>query len=191
MKPKIILTASGTLSILALLALSFAAPSESEIERRNSQLKVAQGTANGASETKSPTGTPDTLVGPFQSEVALVDKQWNTIPSSDTKLSQAIEASDLTRGRGLVNQHGAFQGTVSSIYISPSNSITVLNFGARRGEALMAVVYPQNYSKFPDLAGLQGKKVLVEGQFIVYRNGSKEELVEIILTDLNQISIVR
>lgn len=181
MKPKLILATSGALSVVALIVLSLATPSQSQIQARDARLRAAQSGATGASPAS---------VGPFQSEVA-ADKQWNTTSSSDARLSTAIAATDIARGRSLVGQRGAIQGTVTDIFIPPGNSVMIVNFGNSRGDALMAVVKSSNYAKFPPLSKLEGKKVLIEGQFEIYRNRDKNEVIEIVLSDPNQVSVVR
>lgn len=176
MKSKIILATSGALSVVALMALSLVTPSQSQAPDAASKL-AHDGAVNAS-------------VGSFQSEVAS-NKHWNTISSSDARLSTAIAATDVASGRSLLGQRGAMQGTVTSIHIPSSNSITIVRFGRQRNDALMAVVRPTDYTKFPPLSGLEGQKVLIEGLFEIYHNRHDEDLIEVVLNDPSQVSIVR
>lgn len=52
----------------------------------------------------------------------------------------------------------------------------ILDFAPDYHTALTAVVNPDAYAKFPNLAGLAGKRVLIQGKFGAFHNSPQVEL---------------
>ena len=62
----------------------------------------------------------------------------------------------------------------------------ILNFARNYKEALVAVLQPEDYAKFPDMQLLRDKHVLVTGKFVHFKGQT-----EIVLTKPAQVRLVR
>lgn len=122
-----------------------------------------------------------------KSQASLAAKtDFAVIAPTDPGLAKATAATDLDAVRKLSGKEGTLQGMVAKVYASEGNGIVILNFAKNFRDAATAVVKPANYSKFPDLLTLTGKKVLVTGRVREFRGRP-----EIELTDAAQVKIVR
>lgn len=110
---------------------------------------------------------------------------FGTISPDDQQVKDAVVATDLAKAKGLLDQQGAFTGTVSAARSSAGNGKVVLDFAAKRETAMRAVIKVKNFSKFPKLEDLVGKKVLVLGIFAPH-----DDRAEIELTEPEQLKIV-
>jgi len=110
---------------------------------------------------------------------------FETVASNNQQVKDALGATDLDRSKSLLNQKGAFIGKVVDVLSTVGNSRVVIEFALARQTALRAVVKTANFSKFPNLGDLVGKKVLVSGVFTPHK-----ERAEIELTEPNQLRIV-
>ena len=97
-----------------------------------------------------------------------------TAASADVK--KALDAHALAAAQALVGKTGAFQGTVSQVYVPRNNGRVILDFDPNYHAALTAVVNPDAYAKFPNLAGLAGKRVWIQGKFGAYHHSPQVEL---------------
>jgi hypothetical protein len=122
---------------------------------------------------------------PLQSTVA-AKSAFSTVSATSGAVKKALKATDLTGATKLVGKKGAFTGTVSQVYSPSNHGIAILDFAQDYKSAMTAIVKPENYSKVPDLNGLVGKHVLVEGKFISY-NGKPE----IEITSAGQVKVVK
>lgn len=111
---------------------------------------------------------------------------FSFISPSDARLSGALKATDIAKAKALFQQPGAFVGAVTNVRSSPSNSKVVLDFAVPYQMAVQATVKPENFSKFPDLSSLIGKKVFVSGVFVPHSNRA-----EIGMTEPKQLELVR
>ena len=123
---------------------------------------------------------------PSQSESASKSAKFATVKAADSALKDAVPAKDLAGAKKLVGKPGKFVGVVAKVYSPQTNGIVILNFDKNYRTALTAVLRPTDFAKFPDMKSLEGKKVLVSGKFVAYK-----EQVEIELTDPAQIKIVQ
>lgn len=122
---------------------------------------------------------------PAQTAVAAKAK-FAVVAASDKSVTGALDAKALPQALQLVGHPGAFQGTVTNVHVGHGNGIVILNFAADYHEALTAVVKPADYAKFPALAQLQGKRVLIHGTFSAYHG-----VPEVDLTAPGQIKIIQ
>lgn len=120
-----------------------------------------------------------------QSQLASKTAKFETIAKTDTAVKSALDAHDLKPAATLVGKPGSFTGTVTKIFTPRSGSIVILNFDKDYKTALTAVVKRADWSKFPDLAKLEGKKILVSGKFVDFHGAT-----EIDLMSPDQIKIV-
>ena len=120
-----------------------------------------------------------------QSQAASKTAKFETIAKTDAAIKSALDAHDLKPAAGLVGKSGSFTGTVTKIFTPKSGSIVILNFDQDYKTALTAVVKRSDWGKFPDLAKLEGKKVVVSGKFVDFHGAT-----EIDLTAPDQIKIV-
>jgi hypothetical protein len=119
-----------------------------------------------------------------QSEVASREP-LGKVSARDKSVTAALKASDLEGAAKLEGKESAFQGTVVKVYTPDHHKAVVLNFAKDYKTALTAAVRPDAYAKFPDLRTLDGKRVLVTGKIVRYR-----EALEILLTDPKQLKVI-
>lgn len=98
-----------------------------------------------------------------QSSVASKTAKFGTVPAAASSVAKALEAHDLAGAQKLVGKPGAFQGTVTQAYSPHNHSIVILDFDKQYKTALTATLLPADFAKFPDLATLLGKHVLITG----------------------------
>lgn len=110
---------------------------------------------------------------------------FETIASNDPHVKDALQATDLDKAKSLLNQKDAFVGKVADVGSTVGNSRVVIEFSLVRQTTLRAIVKTANFSKFPNLGELIGKKVLVSGVFTPHK-----ERAEIELTEPEQLKIV-
>ncbi len=120
-----------------------------------------------------------------QSEVASKEVKFATVKADVEDVKRALEAKDLEGAKKLVGKEGAFTGTVSRVFSPDTHSVVILNFAKNYREALTAPVRGRDFSKFPDLKKLEGKKVLISGKFQEYQGRT-----EILLTSPKQVKII-
>ena len=120
-----------------------------------------------------------------QSEVAS-KAVFSTTPPTNPEVKKALDAKDLPGAIKLIGKEGAFKGTVAKVYAPKSNSIVILNFDADYKKAITAVLRNKDFSRFPNLESLNGKRILVKGKFEDFRGAP-----EIVLTDAGQIKIIK
>jgi Predicted RNA-binding protein, contains TRAM domain len=112
--------------------------------------------------------------------------EFATVAADSEAVAKALKADDLAGARNLIRKPGAFEGKVAEIFAPESNSVVILNFDSDYRNALSAVVYSAHFAKFPDLAKLKGKRVLVTGNFSEYKGRPQIEL-----TNPSQIKIIK
>ncbi len=112
---------------------------------------------------------------PAQATVA-AKKPFATVPAASPAVAKALNAAALDAAQKMIGKAGAFQGTVSKVYVPHGNSVVILDFAFNYHAALTAVVKPDAYAKFPDLSQLEGKHVLISGKFIIFHNAPQIEL---------------
>ncbi len=104
---------------------------------------------------------------PAQASVA-AKGAFGTVPASDKSVTAALDAKALADAKKLIGKLGSFQGTVSKVYSPRNHSFVALDFAPNYHDALTADIAPADYAKFPDLAQLDGKHVLVSGKFVAH-----------------------
>ena len=109
-----------------------------------------------------------------------------SVPANSPVVKNSLDAKSMADAQKLIGKSGAFQGTVSKVYVPRGNGIVVLDFAPDYHSALTAVVKPAAYAKFPDLIRLEGKHVLISGKFISFHNAPEMEL-----TALTQVKVIR
>lgn len=110
---------------------------------------------------------------------------FGTVAASDKSVTAALDAKALADAKKLIGKPGSFQGTVTQTYSPGNNSFVALDFAPQYRDALTAHIDPADYAKFPDLARLVGKHVLVSGKFV-----ARGEQTQLAVTSLDQIKIV-
>ena len=120
-----------------------------------------------------------------QSQSASKTAKFEAIAKTDASIKSSLDAHDLKPAAGLVGKSGSFTGTVTKIFTPKTGSIVILNFDRDYKTALTAVVKRSDWSKFPDLAKLEGKQIVVSGKFVDFHGAT-----EIDLTAPDQIKIV-
>ena len=124
---------------------------------------------------KADTDKDEEKTFPAQASVA-AKTAFGTVPAASPAVKKALEAHALAAAQALIGKPGAFQGTVSKVYVPRNNGRVVLDFDPDYHSALTAVVNPEAYAKFPTLVGLAGKRVLIQGKFSAYHNAPQIEL---------------
>ena len=124
---------------------------------------------------------------PAQETVASKTSHFATISGKSPELKKAIDSKDLAAGLKLTGKIGAFTGTVSSTYSSRNHAAVYIDFSEPWKNSISGQVLAVNFSKFPILSELKGKRVLISGKFNAYRGTHPE--VEI--KSLKDIKIVK
>jgi hypothetical protein len=119
-----------------------------------------------------------------QTEAASATAKFETVAKTDAAYTGALDAKDMDGARKLVGKTGAFKGKVVKAF--GTRNITVLNFAANFRTALTAALRKEDFGKFPALAELEGKEVLISGKFSEY-----DGRPQIMLTDSKQIRLVK
>ena len=129
-------------------------------------------------------GSSEDKIYAAQSAVA-AKTAFKILPAGDKSVAAALDAKALAAAAKLAGHPGSFQGTVSSVYSPKNHSFVALDFAPHYREALTANIAPADYAKFPDLAQLAGKHVVVSGQFIAHSDAT-----QLAVTSPDQIKIV-
>ncbi len=122
----------------------------------------------------------------LQKEVASRTANFGTVSKTDPSYRKALDAHELAAAYKLVGQTGAFRGTVSKIFEERDGDLVILDFDPNYRTALTAVLKNPNFPKFPDIKMVDGKEILVSGEFIDYQGKA-----EIEITDPAQIQFVK
>jgi DNA/RNA endonuclease YhcR with UshA esterase domain len=120
-----------------------------------------------------------------QTQLASKTAKFETVAKTDATVTPAIDAHELAKAQALVGKTGTFKGTVAALFSPRTGTVLILNFDAKYKSALTAVVKRTDFGKFPELAKLEGKQVLVTGPFTDFRGATQIEL-----TSPDQIKIV-
>ena len=121
-----------------------------------------------------------------QAPAASKTAKFETVAKSDALYASAIDAHDKAAAEKMNGKSGAFRGTVAKLFSPRSGTIVILNFDDDYKSALTAVLKKDNFSKFPDLAQLEGKEIIVSGKFTEFKGSPQIEL-----KDAKQIAVVR
>lgn len=124
--------------------------------------------------------------------------QWNVsqggqlarISSNEASQSKPIDAVNLGSAKSRINQDGAITGTVDRVFGGRENKVTIISFAANQRDAVAAVVKQENYTLFPVLQELQGRKLLITGKFELYRARGDRTAPQIELTLPSQIKVI-
>ena len=122
-------------------------------------------------------GKMDKTESPSQSSVAAKDKKFATVAASDAKVKAATDAKNLTGAGKFVSKTGVFAGTVAGIFSPKGNHLLLINFDKDYKSAITGMIRANDFSKFPDLKTLEGKKVLISGKVVDYK-GSPEVTID-------------
>jgi DNA/RNA endonuclease YhcR with UshA esterase domain len=114
-----------------------------------------------------------------QSELAAKDKSFAKIASDAPEVKAAKKADDLETAIGLVGKTAAFIGTVDRTFTPRGNGMVLINFARDYKTAIVGVVRAADFSKFPNLNTLKGKKVLITGKVEEYKGKPQVELVRL------------
>src|SRR5258708_1900089 len=123
---------------------------------------------------------------PLQHVVASKTAKFGTVDKDDAAYKNALDAHDLAGTLKLVGKSGAFKGTVSKLYEERDGDMIVLDFDPNYRTALTALLRNAAFPKFPDVKTLEGKEIVVSGNFVDYHGKAQIEL-----TDPKQIKIVK
>ena len=119
----------------------------------------------------------------LQADDASTNAVFGAIARTDAAYKSALDAHALADALKMVDQDGAFKGTVAKVF--EPRGLAIVEFDENYKTALTAIVRGTNFSKFPVLTNLIGKDVLVTGKFIKFR-----ESAEIVLEKPEQIKVV-
>ena len=128
---------------------------------------------------------PERKAHPEQASIA-TKKEFVTVGEKDAAVSKALDASKLAELKKLEDKDTTFKGTIAKVFTARGNSMIILNFADNYKEAATAVLRPKYYDKFPDLKKLDGKRVVISGKIVIYKDQP-----EIILTKPEQIKVIK
>jgi hypothetical protein len=108
-----------------------------------------------------------------------------TVRENSESVQKAIDARNLPAARKMLEKTAAFSGEVSALYEPKGNGLAILNFAKNYREAVSAVVDHRDFSKFPVLKQLVGKRVLFTGRVVEYK-----DRLEVQLTDPKNLAVI-
>jgi len=120
-----------------------------------------------------------------QEQLASKTAKIGSIAKTDAAVASALDAHELDKAAAMVGKAGSVKGTVARLFAPNSGTILILNFDRDYKTAITAVVKRANFDKFPDLAVLEGKQVVISGKVSDFRGAPQIEL-----TSADQIKIV-
>ena len=123
---------------------------------------------------------------PLQHVVASKTAKFGTVDKDDAAYKNALDAHDLAGALKLVGKSGAFKGTVSKLYEERDGDMIVFDFDPNYRTALTALLRNAAFPKFPDVKTLEGREIVVSGNFVDYHGKAQIEL-----TDPAQIKLVK
>ena len=126
---------------------------------------------------------------PSQDRVAST-QSLGQVETNDPALSKALDARDLSGLRAQLGRPIAFQGTVTTVFSPPGGKVTILNFAPNFHDAALAIIRSEDYSKFPDVRALSGKRVLVSGVADEHTSKEGASTLEVRLNEAQQLRIV-
>lgn len=116
-------------------------------------------------------------VKPGPSQASLAHKgAFSAVPASDASVKAALAATNLEKAKGKLNKTATFMGTVTSVYAPKSGQRVLLDFAPNFKSAVIGLIDEANFKTFPDLKQLKGKKVLVSGKVVSYKEQTQVEL---------------
>lgn len=118
---------------------------------------------------------PAFKAGPTQASLARKGA-FSAVSASDASVKSALPATDLKKAKGKLNKTATFTGTVTSIYAPKNGKRVLLDFAPDFKTAVIGLVDDANFKTFPDLKQLKGKKVLVSGKVIAFKEQTQVEL---------------
>jgi DNA/RNA endonuclease YhcR with UshA esterase domain len=121
-----------------------------------------------------------------QTAVASKTAAFAVVKPTDPSVKRAIAATDLDSVTKQIGKSATIQGTVAELFAPGSNSLVVLNFSKEYWTAATVVVRAKNFSKIPNLQYLKGRKVLVTGRVVEYK-----EKAQIEVSEPGQIKIIK
>ena len=127
---------------------------------------------------------PEKTATASQASVALKGKNFASIAAGDAKLKAAKDPKDLAAAKKLIGKTAVFSGTVAKVF--EPKGLVLINFDKNYKNAITAVVRSKNFSAFPDLKTLEGKKVIVSGKVEEYKGTA-----EVMLEKMDDIKIVK
>jgi hypothetical protein len=122
---------------------------------------------------------------PDQSSVAIKTGP-KTVKATSKDVLSALGPKDLTKAAALEGKKAFLIGTIANVYSPADHGIVILDFDPDYHHTITAVARPESYAKLPDLAKLNGQKVLVSGKPIDYHGKP-----EFILTSSDQVKLVK
>lgn len=126
---------------------------------------------------KGQTITPKQSASNRPAQSALARKgAFPTVSAKDPAFVHAIPATNLVGVHAKLNQSATFSGTVVKVYLSKSNAHVLLDFAANYRSAGVGLIDAKNFRQFPDLRQLTGKRVLVSGRVLTFKDQTQIDL---------------
>jgi hypothetical protein len=153
--------------LLALTLSASVAATSVQAQDLTKQFPV-QGAGSGGATKKTPRKKR-----PSQAQLA----QKSSFPSiASSQIKGAVSATDLAGAKKAEGKNATVVGTVTKVFAPGSGSIVLLNFAADYKKAVVGAIKASDFSKFPDLAALKGKKVALMGKMVIYKGSPEIEL---------------
>lgn len=124
------------------------------------------------------TGAFSHQAGGAQAPLASKSAKFGSIAASSPELKKALDCKDLAAGLKLAGKTGSFTGVIVSVYTPRTGNDVYLDFSQPYENTISGQVAKANFSKFPKLSTLRGKRVLITGKFFAYRGTHPEVEVE-------------
>ena len=134
-----------------------------------------------AAQHKAPTAP-----GKPQAEVASKTANFGMVKASDASVKKALASKAIDAAMKLDKKKGSFTGTVLDVFETKDHQTVYLNFANPWKSAISGKVASSSFSKFPKLADLKGKAVLISGTYDLYHG----EHPQITMTSPDQLKLI-
>lgn len=120
-----------------------------------------------------------------QAQVAL-KSAFPVVKATDPSVRSALPATNLAKARTKLNKPAMFSGVVTQVYAPKNGKRVLVDFAPDYKKAVIGLVDARSFKLFPDLRTLKGKRVLLSGRVIAYK-----EQVQVDLSSPSAIRIVK
>ena len=93
---------------------------------------------------------------------------FSVVAAADPAVAKALSPAATRAVLAQATKSGAVCGTVASVFCPAGNGVVLLDLAKDYQKAITAAVLPPFYGRFPDLATLKGRRVLITGTIVNY-----------------------
>jgi len=107
---------------------------------------------------------------PATTTTSTLPAHLKTLSQNDPAIGKAIPPIRITQAKKEVGNQGSVLGILADSQPLKNSKDMLLHFEGNPTETILVVVSESAHSPYPDLNTLKGKKVLVEGEFFLFKD---------------------